>query len=209
MDNKQILAGDHQTVAANIAFTSMVDLGDSTISMYSQGCGPATGTGNIELSANGKVTAQAGAAMFQLTTSLAGQSTAVLDGGPVGSVVIANGLPVGNAQTIELDSKMQSLEISNGNVPGAMQSITMDGLTQSLEMSAGGLPISPTISMTPTGIKLSMGPVNYIEIGPEGVTISGLQVAVKGQVQTDIEGLSVNVKAMGIAKVQAGMVMIN
>ncbi|QDV23712.1 hypothetical protein [Aureliella helgolandensis] len=208
MDHTHIVEGTHEIVASGVEITSKVDLGDSTINLYAQGCGVGTGTGNIELNANGKVAAYAGEATFQLACSVDGISSAILDGGPLGSVVLANSLPVGTAQTIELSAMSQSIEISNGNVPGATQLIKLDAESQSIEISAGGLPVSPTIKMSPMGIKLSAGPTSFIEITPEGVTISGLMVSVKGEAQTEISGAMVNLEAEGIAAIKGALVQI-
>jgi len=208
MDKTHIVAGSHETVAGNILFTSKVDLGESTISLYSQGCGPATGTGNIELLSTGKVTAQAGEAVMQLSTDVTGQSTVLLDGGPMGSVTIANALPIGNAQSIKMDTLSSSIEISNGNIPGATQVITMDGLSQSIELSAGGLPISPTIQMSPMGIKLSVGPTSSIEITPVGILISGEIIQLNGTAVTSIQGALVDIEASVETGVKGALVMI-
>ncbi len=208
MDHTHVVGGTYGAVAGNIYFTSKVDLGDSTIGLYAKGTGPGTGTGSIELNANGQVVASAGSASFQLTTNLAGESTAMLDGGPLGVVTLANALPIGNAQTVQLDSLLNSIQICNGNVKGAKQTIVLDGLTQSIELSAGGLPVSPTIQMSPTGIKLSMGPANYIEIGAKGITISGLIVDVTAAGQATLEGAMVNVQAKAVTAIKGALVQI-
>ena len=62
--------------------------------------------------------------------------------------------------------------------------------------------------MAPTGINLSFGPTNSIEIGPEGVSINGILVDIQGVAQTNVGGPLVNVQADGMATVKGAMVMI-
>jgi len=208
MNNTNVHAGDHEAIATNIGLTSKSDIGDSTISLNAMGMGPLTGTGNVEIAANGKVSAQAGNAIVQLSSDVTQQSSVVIDGGLLGNVTLANAAPVGTAQTVELDGLLGSIEISNGNIPGASQSIKMDALEQSLELSAGNLPISPCISMGPAGITLSYGPANSINIGPAGITIQGLLVDIEGEVEATVGGPFVVVESDAITDITGGVVMI-
>lgn len=209
MHISQIIAGSCETIAADISLSSQVDLGESSITLNSNGMGPLTATGMVEISSNGSIVNKAGNAIVQLGTNIANESSVLLDGGLLGNVTIANGAPAGNSQTVEMNSLTQSIDISNGNIPGAMQAITMCGLNQSIEINAGGLPISPTILMSPMGIKLSCGPANFIEITPAGVTISGLLVDVKAVAQANVEGALVSIKSEAITSVQGAIVTVN
>lgn len=208
MSDTKIYGESHESIAPDYSITAKTDLGESSISLNSQGCGPMTGTGTIEISANGSVLSQAGNAIVQLSTSITEQSSVVVDGGLLGNVTIANSAPVGTAQTIELDGKLGSIEISNGNIPGAFQTMKMESTTQSIELSVGGLPFSPTINLSPTGITLSCGPANSITIGPAGINIKGLVVEAKGETLTTVGGSIVNIKADGLASVGGTMVKI-
>lgn len=208
MDRTEVIAGSYETLAANMQFRTKADLGDSLIGMYASGCGPMTGTGTVEMVANGQIRAQAGGACFSVTTDITGQSSAYLDGGNLGVVTLACGLPIGNSQTMKLDSLMGAIEISNGNIPGATQKINLDAKTQSIELNAGGLPISPKIEMSPAGIKLSVGPMNSIEITAAGVKIQGLMVGVTGDVSTQVSGGMLSLQGEIEAAVKAPLVMI-
>ncbi|MFK7768203.1 MAG: hypothetical protein AB8B55_13345 [Mariniblastus sp.] len=208
MRNETIAAGNVGTVASNISLKSIADMGTTMIDISSMGsllpC-----TGNMSISATGTVLANAGPAMVQLSNNVAQQSSVFLNGGATGKVTIANALPVGTAQKIQMDSMTTSIDIANGNVPGAMQSISMCGATQSVEISAGGLPISPSIQMSPLGIKLSCGPTNFIEINPEGVSISGILVDVEALAQANVKGALVNVEAQAVCAVKGLLVQVN
>jgi hypothetical protein len=208
MDRTHIMAGKHQVVASDIEFSTSVDLGDSTIGLRASGSGIGTGTGTIELIANGQVAAQAGEASFQISSGMDGQSSVSLDGGTLGNVQISNGPPVEAAQTIELSTEEDAIQISNGNVPGTMQTIQLSGLSQSIELNAGGLPVSPMISMSPTGIRLSVGPESFIEISAEGITLSGPIISIESLAETSIQGMAVSVEAELEATIEGALVMI-
>ena len=207
-DFNHVVAGSYDVVASDVEITSKVDRGETLVSISSNGSLETDYTGNMDLSASGTLIASGGLASLQLSTDSTGQSSVMIDGGADGSVTLANALPIGTAQTVKMDATTSSIEITNGNVPGTMQSIKMCGETKSIEISAGGLPESPTISMSPTGIKLSFGPTNSIEIGPEGVSINGIGVDIKAEAQTNVGGPLVNVQADGIATVKGAIVQI-
>ena len=208
MKQTKLVAGACETLATDIIFTSRVDNGESSIVLNSAGMGPLTGTGTIEISANGCILSQAGKASVQLSTNVKEESQVHIDGGLLGTVTIANGAPTGNSQTIKMDSLGCSIGISNGDIPGASQSIQMDGATQSIQLSAGDLPYSPTIKMEPTGITMSFGPANSINIGPEGVSIQGLLVEIKGEIEATVGGPLVTVKSDAMTQIGGAIVMI-
>lgn len=207
-DFNHVAAGSYGIIASDVAISSKVELGETLVSISSDGSRAMPFTGNMDLFASGTLVASGGLASLQLSTNLTGQSSVMLDGGPMGSVTLANSLPIGTAQTVKMNAVTSSIEITNGNVPGAMQSIKMCGITQSIDISAGGLPISPTISLSPMGINLSFGPANSIDIGPAGVSINGILVDIKGVAQTSVGGALVNVEADAIAAVKGGIVMV-
>ena len=207
-DFNHVTAGTYGIVASDVEITSTVDSGETLVSISSNGSLETDYTGKMALSASGTFVASGGLASLLLSTNLEGQSSVMIDGGADGRVTLANALPARTAQTVKMDAATKSIEITNGNVPSEIQSITMCGETKSIEISAGGLPESPTISMSPTGIKLSFGPTNSIEIGPEGVSINGIGVDIKAEAQTNVGGPLVNVQADGIATVKGAIVQI-
>ena len=204
MKHTKIVAGVSDTLATDIKLTSRVDDGESSIVLNSAGMGPSTGTGTIQVSANGCINSQAGNARVQLSTNDDEQSEVLIDGGLTGTVTIANSAPEGKSQEIKLDSSLSSIEISNGDNPETSQSIQMDGVSQSIQLSAG----KATIKMEPTGITMSFGPSNSITIGPEGVSIQGLLVEVKGETEATIGGPMVTVKSDATTTVGGAIVMI-
>lgn len=209
MDQTKVIAGSSEIVAAQISLTSKVDLGDAAITLDAQGMGPQTGTGMIELNSNGTIVGKAGDASITIATDIMAESCVQIDGGLLGTVSLANGVPVGFAQTIEMEAKTESINISNGNVPGAMQSITMCGLNQSIEISAGGLPISPMIQMSPLGIKLSCGPTSSVEITPAGVSIQGLLVSIEGEAGASVKAPMVAVSGDAVTQIEGAIVLVN
>lgn len=206
MNSTYTTAGRLGFLASDVCLGATTDDGDTLVSLISGGSlEPYTGT--MDLYASGALSAAAGEASLQLTSSL-GSSSAVLDGGPAGVVQLCNSLPVGVAQQLELDSVGCSVKLSNGNVLGTMQTIQLHGESQSIVISAGGLPVSPTIKLTPEEIVLSCGPTSSIKINAEGVTINGLQVGINGEVETSIKAPAVSVEASANATVKGAMVEV-
>lgn len=172
-------SGNLKICASDIGILSKSGDSDAKISLISNG---SSNDGNINITSNGGAQMAAGDATLSVNSQ--GDGSATLDAGPSGTAIVSAGNPA---------------------VP---QIITLDGGSALIKIVNGALPICPMIEMTPESIKLSAGPTSSIEISPEGVTIQGLMVSVKGTAETSVEGAMVSVKGSGMTTVAGGIIMI-
>lgn len=126
-----------------------------------------------------------------LTISKGNRSDTISQGNDTLAIAAGN-------RSVTLDQGNDSLKLGAGNLE-----ITLDTGNASLKCSTGKITLDAT-----AGITLQCGS-NKIEITPQGITVQGMMVAVKGETKTDIEGLMVNVKASAVAQVNGAMVKIN
>jgi type VI secretion system secreted protein VgrG len=93
---------------------------------------------------------------------------------------------VGKGHSLVVSSGSHSVEVSSGSGTMKAMSWTIEGQT---------------------GITLKVGS-NSIEIGPAGVTITGLTVSVKGTTSTQVEGLQTTIKGTAMLQAQGAITMI-
>jgi hypothetical protein len=151
--------------------------------------------GAVSLSANGQISAGVGESSLAIRAD-----GIVVDGGNLGNI----GIRAGTAPM--------------------MQYVGVEGNGGSILLQNGQLPVAPKIEVKADSIILSVGP-NKITIGPTGISIEGLQVAVKGEVSAKMTALDVamegeisatmkanataTVQAAGQAVLKGAIVMIN
>lgn len=170
---------DYVLQAANIGMSSKNHDGSASLRISSEG---SSDNGTVQIDANGGAQMLSGNAAVAVNSKNDG--SAMMDGGELGVASVFAGTPV---------------------LP---QMITLDGGKQSIVIRNGPLPICPTIELTPTSMKLSVGPLSSIELTPEGVSIKGLMVQVDATLEAIIGGVLVNMQAKGAAGVKGPIVQI-
>ena len=92
----------------------------------------------------------------------------------------------------------RSVEVSMGN----------DALTIKMGNQTTKLNLGASTTEAMQGITLKVGQ-NSIEITQAGITIKGLQVAVQGQIKTEVKGLMCQVSGDAMLQMKGGITMIN
>lgn len=177
--NGKFYSEDFKISAADVGISSKSESGDAKLSIVAHG---SKNDGNISISSNGGSQIVAGNAVLAVGSKSEG--SAALDAGPTGTAVVSAGNPA---------------------VP---QTITLDGGEAKIQILNGAIPICPVIELTPESIKLSVGPTSSIEITPEGVTIEGLMLNLKGTAEANVSGAMVNVKGSGMTAIAGGLITI-
>jgi hypothetical protein len=165
--------------AADIGISSQNKSGAARLSICADG---SSNNGDLNIRANGGARMASGNAA--VVVSADGAGSASLDAGPTGTAMLSAGNPA---------------------VP---QTITLDGESASIKILNGVLDVCPCIELTPTSIKLSVGPTSSIEITPEGVSIKGLNVDLAAIAKANLSGALVDVSGTGMTSVAGGLIKI-
>ncbi len=199
MDQAMQVTGEHSIACAGFNVRAEVVNEASTIdlplmSRIDLSANGPSDNGSVNLSADGRVSSRVGGACVDVVSG-----GVVADAGDEGNV----GLRAGTAPM--------------------MQFVDLEGNGGSIVLGNGQVPLSPKIEITPDGIALSVGP-NKITIGPTGIKISGLTVAIEGeleasmsaatatvngQLEAAVKGAMASLEGSGTATVKGAIVMIN
>lgn len=100
--------------------------------------------------------------------------------------------------TLTLDVGDRTTKLTQGN-----DALTLSAGNHVTKANAGKITLEAM-----QGITLKCGE-NTVEVTPQGVTVNGIQVSIKGTAKAEIKAPMVDVSADGIAKIAGGMVKIN
>jgi type VI secretion system secreted protein VgrG len=100
--------------------------------------------------------------------------------------------------TLTLDAGDRTTKLTSGN-----DALTLSAGNHVTKADAGKITLEAM-----QGITLKCGQ-NTVEVTPQGVTVNGIQVSIKGTAKAEIKAPMVDLSADGIAKVAGGMVKIN
>ena len=130
-----------------------------------------------------------------------------------------------NRRTTTIEDGDETLTIRKGNRKETLESggddLTLDKGNRTVTLKAGN--DSLTVSRGNQTTKVSAGTIlleagkgitlkcglNKIEITPQGITVSGVKVMVKGEASTDVKGAMVNVNGSATVTVKGAIVKIN
>jgi hypothetical protein len=113
-------------------------------------------------------------------------------------------------KTQELIALQVGQPIKSPSVPKVIRMVESPG-TNTIELKVGqGLTKLIQMQEAPGAntIVLSVGP-NKISIDEKGITIEGLKIQLKGQIQLQLQAPILQVNGDGMVKMQGGVVMIN
>jgi hypothetical protein len=121
---------------------------------------------------------------------------------PMNGLTLSHGVPVVGPK---LSLNASGMALSVGGPLGARIELSPTGLT----LAFGPPGLGASVVLDATGVTLKFGPTNQVQLGPQGVTVQGLQVGLQALTSLQVQALQLTETVAGpVARTGAATTML-